>query len=200
MLFNHRTTLEEVRDDVSFLEEIGECKPATVNSSVDPHFGAPLTNAMRRDGVLIDEGLSMSSAYLDPRVATLKRIAEATSEAFVPYMNLIAGLQSSVTYEWRRRVPGRSPEVSDLLDAFENRVNKAFTAPFKVALNELARSNADDAALRVEASAAVQLREVSDDLIVPKALLLQRISEIEGGLHYWTQGDLIRNGEVAVAR
>jgi len=194
MLFHPRSTLGQIREDVQFLEAIGECKPATINSSVDPHFGAPLTNAFRRDGVVDDQGLSMSSSYLDSKVATMKRVAEACSTAFVPFMNLIAGLQSSITYEWRRSVPGRLQETTRLINAFETRVNSGFTAIFKRTLDEISTSNSTAANNTVEASANSAFAKLKEDLIISEALLLDRIRELEGGVRYWTQADVIRHG------
>lgn len=154
MLFNHRATLDEVRANVEFLAGIDELKPVTVNSAVDPHFGAPINRVIQRDG------------------------------------SLIAGLQSAVTFEWRRRVPGRSPRVTRTIDAFERSCNQAFVQVFVDALEGLAASpgeRARDVLADVESS----LARVEERMALAKALLLGAVGEEEGVVKYFTQNDII---------
>jgi anaerobic magnesium-protoporphyrin IX monomethyl ester cyclase len=142
MLFNHRSKIEEVSKNLDFLQEIGECKPLTINSAVDSHFGTPMTLIMERDGVLKDEGISLSCDYLDQRVKTAKIVAEYCAFHCQPYLNLIRGLQSAITYEWRRKVPDRQDREKKLIDTFENSVNEGFADIVIQAVNGLESSHA----------------------------------------------------------
>lgn len=192
MLFNYRSTLGEIRASLEFLQEIGECKPITINSAVDPHFGTPLVLAMEREGVLEDELVAMKARYLDARVAAAKVVAERCAEAFQPYMNFIAGVRSSVTYEWRRQVPGRRPQDERLLDAFEHQVNDGFARVVANAVDELERSPREDLEARIRA-AEEALAAVGERLRKAKALVVAHLQEVEGTIRYVTQGDLIRD-------
>ncbi len=190
MLFNHRATLDEVRANLDFLHEIGEFKPVTINSAVDPHFGTPLNRVIRRDGALRDHGSILSSVYLDPRVGLAKRVAEAAAARFAPYQALIAGLQSAVTFEWRRVVPGRSPEVARAIDKFEATCNEGFAGVVERAVDRL-RDDDPPAEAELLDDVARELDRVESRLVLAKALLLGVVAQQEGGVRYHTQNDVI---------
>lgn len=189
MMFHYDSTIEQLRRNMAFLRDIGECKPVTVNSSVDPHFGTPLLRVMRRENVLNDHGTSMTMRYKDPRVAVAKTIAEEAAGGFQEFMNVIAGLQSAITYEWRRPVPGRQPEVQKAIDAFEARVNDAFVQVVEESLQELDTSAADTTA--VVAAARERLTTVRCELSLARSLLMLFMQQREGGVVYRTQRDLM---------
>ncbi|MGA7312393.1 MAG: radical SAM protein [Silvibacterium sp.] len=191
MLFNTRKTIFDVREDLQFLKEINECKPVTINSGVDAHFGAPLTGALERDGVLRDEGLRLTVEYPDAKVRAAKKIAELCAEKFQGYMNLIATLRSSITWEWRRKVPGRRDEQERLLDAFEKAVNQGFADIVVQAVDELIESDEAETVISV---AQQRIASLMDMLEVSAALVKSHIATIEGGIRYWTQQSLIERG------
>jgi hypothetical protein len=189
MLFNHQSTIQQVRENLNFLQSIGECKPVTINSAVDPHFGTPMTMLMKRDGVLRDEGISMRSEYLDERVKVAKTVAEISANAFQPYMNLISGLQSAITYEWRRQVPGRQEREKKLIDSFEKLVNDGFAQIVVQAVEDL------NSSLTHEAEEAIaytykRLEDLNQQLAISQALLLMHLEQVEGSVHYWTQEEI----------
>ncbi len=190
MLFNHRATLDEVRANLDFLHEIGEFKPVTINSAVDPHFGTPLNRVIEHDGALRDHGATLSSVYLDSRVALAKRVAEMSAGRFAPFQALIAGLQSSVTFEWRRSIPGRKPAVSKAIDKFEENCNEGFAGVVERAVDRLRGTDppGDEEFL---SDVAAELDQVQDRLSLAKALLLSVVAIQEGEVRYHTQNDVI---------
>jgi hypothetical protein len=107
-------------------------------------------------------------------------------------MNFIAGVRSSVTYEWRRQVPGRRPQDERLLDAFEHQVNDGFARVVANAVDELERSPREDLEARIRA-AEEALAAVGERLRKAKALVVAHLQEVEGTIRYVTQGDLIRD-------
>ncbi|MFF4379146.1 B12-binding domain-containing radical SAM protein [Kitasatospora sp. NPDC001547] len=190
MLFNHRATIAEVRANLDFLKEIGELKPVTINSAVDPHFGTPLNRVIQHDGALEDDGNTLSSAYLDPNVALAKKVAETVAARYAPYQALIAGLQSSVTFEWRRRVPGRKPEVAKAIDRFEEISNTAFAQVVENAVDNLLGKDAPGSTELLD-DVTRELAQVESRLSLAKALLLSTVAKEEGGVRYYTQNDVI---------
>jgi anaerobic magnesium-protoporphyrin IX monomethyl ester cyclase len=190
MLFNPRSTIDRVRANLEFLGEIGELKPVTINSALDPHFGAPITAAFRRDDALDDRGLQLTARWRDARVHAAKAVAEIANEGFRPFMNTIAAMQSSVTYEWRRVVPGRSKQVQRVLDAFEESVNCGFTSVVVDAVESLARSSPNIDEICTDAKRSIA--ELNKRFQVALALTLQCVEQNEGKIRYWTQLDLIR--------
>lgn len=193
MMFNHRTTLAELRGNIDFLRSIDELKPVTVNSAVDPHFGTPLNRVIEHDGALRDHGATLSSEYLDPRTAIAKRVAELTAASFAPFQEVIAGLQSSVTYEWRRTVPDRNPEVVRSIDRFETLCNEAFVRVFEQAVEELSGPDAPTADEAIT-DAHRRLDAIETRMTLAKALLLTSVAKAEGAVQYRTQNDLIAMG------
>jgi radical SAM superfamily enzyme YgiQ (UPF0313 family) len=193
MLFNTRKTIRDVKDDLDFLKEIDECKPVTINSGVDAHFGAPLTLAMERDGVVRDSGLMLSVDYPDPKVRTAKQIAELCAESFQPYMNLLATIRSSVTWEWRRQVPGRRDEEERLLNAFEKSINDGFADIVVDAVDMLGGSDRFES---IVSTAKSKIAHLVERLELSAALVKSRIAAVEGQIRYWTQQALIDRSAV----
>jgi anaerobic magnesium-protoporphyrin IX monomethyl ester cyclase len=195
MLFHFESTVRQLRRNLDFLREIGEAKPVTVNSSADPHFGTPLLRKMQRENVVDDHGTSLSMRFKDPSVTIAKTIAEEAAYAFQPFMNTIAGLQSAITYEWRRAVPGRSPAVSRALDRFEELVNDRFVSVVETALGALDQPSPrlDD----VLAAAREDLSQTVRTLSVQQSLTMLLVNSEEGGVRYRTQQDLMRERESA---
>lgn len=191
MMFHYDSTIGQLRRNLDFLQDIGECKPVTVNSSVDPHFGTPLLRVMERERVVNDHGTSMTMRFKDPRAAVAKRIAQRINERFQAYMNLIAGVQSSVTYEWRRSVPHRTRADQETIDRFEARVNESFVEVFAEALDALDRPYTEELAAEVFAAADARLAQVDGQLSVSRSLLLLYLQQREGGVTYHTQRKLI---------
>ncbi|WP_158715520.1 B12-binding domain-containing radical SAM protein [Streptomyces sp. NRRL S-481] len=190
MMFNHRTTLTDVRANLEFLRSIDELKPVTVNSSVDPHFGTPLNRVIEHDGALRDLGKTLASEYLDPSTAVAKRVAELTAARFAPFQEVIAGLQSSVTFEWRRAVPGRRPEVARAIDRFEALCSEAFVQVVEKAVEDLSGA---DTPTREEAVADANRRldDAESRMRLAQALLLASVANAEGSARYYTQNDII---------
>lgn len=197
MLFNHHSTLSSLREGLYFLDRIDELKPVTINTAVDPHFGAPLTKEMRRHGALKEGPLEMSSTYSDPAVEALKVVADLCSRHFVPFMNFIATTQSAITYEWRRNPPGRTLQTRRVLDAFERGANSAFAAVVIKALEALERQ--PDEGAEIVHDAEVSLRAVVDEFQVKKALVAAYLESAEGGVRYTSQVDLIATSAVSGA-
>ncbi|MEU2611430.1 radical SAM protein [Micromonospora sp. NPDC007271] len=194
MMFHYDSTIDQLRRNMAFLRDIGECKPVTVNSSVDPHFGTPLLRVMRRENVVDDHGTSMTMRYKDPRVAVAKSIAEEAALGFQEFMNVIAGIQSAITYEWRRPVPGRRPDVQATIDGFEARVNDGFVTVVEEALQAL-DGPADPR--DVQEAARERLASVRRELSVGRSLLMLFLQQREGGVAYRTQRDLMAAQGVA---
>ncbi|WP_298953755.1 radical SAM protein [uncultured Methylobacterium sp.] len=188
MLFNTHTTLDELIANVAFLKDVGECKPAVLNSAVDPHFGTPMTRLMERKGAIVDEGLRLRAQLREPAVVTAQRVAWHAAEAFEPVMGMLAGLHSSITWEWRRKVPGRSPQSTRLIESFEALANRRFTEVFEIALLRLQAGTRGDMVL---AEAMESLEAVSEELRLGAALLLVKVEEGDGQLRYLRQADLI---------
>lgn len=194
MLFNHRSTLDSIRSGLHFLEQIGELKPTTINSAVDPHFGVPLTVDMARSGVLTSDALAMTNGYVDQRVAALKAIAAVCAERFNPCMNFIATVQSAITYEWRRTVPGRTLQTQQILDAFEVNANREFSDVIWHALNELENTSTVNLAALLQA-ANRELDRAAQDLFINQGLVSAYVRQEEGNVRYVSQSELIANGQ-----
>jgi hypothetical protein len=191
MMFHYDSTIDQLRRNLDFLQDIGECKPVTINSSVDPHFGTPMLRIMERERVVDDHGTSMTMRFKDPRAGVAKRVAQRANERFQDYMNLIAGLQSAVTYEWRRPVPHRTKDVQDTIDRFEARVNDSFVQVVSEALDALDRPHTDELATEVSNAADARLAQVDRQLSMGRSLLLLYLQQREGGVAYHTQRELI---------
>lgn len=190
MMFHYESSIDQLRRNMDFLREIGECKPVTVNSAVDPHFGTPLLRVMQRAEVVDDHGLRMTMRFKDPKAAAAKSIAEESAAAFQQYMNTIAAVQSAITYEWRRPVPGRSREVRDTIDRFERRVNDSFVAIIDEALTSLDAkpvADIDD----VADAAREHLNRLKGELDVARSILLLYLQKREGSVRYRTQRDMM---------
>ncbi|MEU6492237.1 radical SAM protein [Streptomyces sp. NPDC046984] len=190
MMFNHRTTLTEVRANLEFLRSIDELKPVTINSSVDPHFGTPLNRVIEHDGALRDLGTTLASEYLDPSTAVAKRVAELSAARFAPFQEVIAGLQSSVTFEWRRTVPGRKPEVARAIDRFEALCSEAFVQVVEKAVEDLSGADAPTSKEAV-ADANRRLDDAESRMRLAQALLLASVVHADGTARYYTQNDII---------
>lgn len=195
MMFHYDSTIDQLQRNMDFLRDIGECKPVTVNSAVDPHFGTPLLRVMKREDVLVDHGTHMSARYKDPRVAVAKLVAEEAAAGFQEYMNTIAAVQSAITYEWRRPAPDRPPQAKVAVDNFERGVNGAFVAVVDEALANL---GADRAAADVTAAARERLATVREQLNVSRSLLLLALQRLEGEVRYRTQRDRIEATRASV--
>lgn len=196
MMFHYDSTIAQLQRNIEFLRSIGECKPVTVNSSVDPHFGAPITRVMRREEVVDDHGLRMSMRYKDARVRIVKKVAEDMVRSFQGFMNTIAAVQSAITYEWRRQVPGRRPEVARAIDRFEAMVNERFVAVVEEALEAVSHKVSSAEEVREEAQG--KLRALEAELDLSRSLLLLYLQQAEGQVRYWTQRDLMDARERAV--
>lgn len=191
MLFQPGSTISTVRRSLAFLQEIDECKPATFNTSLDPHAGTPALVAMQREEVL-EAGPGLPQVrYADPAVAAARAIAAACGERFQPYMNLIGGLQSAITYEWRRPVPGRSAELQLLVDRFERSVNDRFASVLLEAVASL--DAAPDSIDAVRERSEASLDEVDATLAWQQALVVTRLAAA-GQLRYQTQRDRMDAG------
>ncbi|MBB4577129.1 radical SAM superfamily enzyme YgiQ (UPF0313 family) [Rhizobium lentis] len=198
MLFNYRSTLDTVQLGLDFLKEIGELKPTTINSAVDPHYGAPLTADMRRQGQLNEGALEMTSSYLDPGVAIVKAVASISAEKFISFMNFIATAQSAITYEWRRRPPARTDETQRVLDAFEESANRMLSQPVLRSLRLIRHGGKTPGEILTEA--IVEIDEAVDDLKVKQSLVAIYLQQREGGIRYVSQLDLIDRYNTSNAR
>lgn len=189
MMFHYDSTIGQLRRNMDFLRDIDECKPVTINSAVDPHFGTPILRVMQREQVLEDHGTSMSTRYKDPRVAVAKVVAEEAVAGFQEYMNTIAAVHSAITYEWRRPVAGRSPAAQAAVDGFERRVNDGFVAVVDEALATL--DGSAEPPDEVVQAARNRLAGVREELTVARSLLLLALQQLEGGVRYRTQRERI---------
>lgn len=195
MAFHYASALRDIEDNFAFLGDIGELKPVTMNSAMDPHFGTPITTAVRRAGLLVERPLRMDSQYIDRRVALLKEVAERSAVAFQTHMGILARVRSAITWEWRRTIPWRREIEEKLLDRFEEAASAAYASIVTDALGMLKRADP----LFSSAFAQEMLDEI-DSLIgktagrlnLQQALLLQHLSEVEGSLRYVTQMELIQ--------
>lgn len=189
MMINHRSTLQTIKQNIAFLEELGECKPVTINSIVDPHFGAPLTDLMAREGAVLDKGLMLEAQIQDPGVLLMMKVIANCAKAFEPFMNVIAAFHSSVTYEWRREIPGRSEETRQLLDAFEDFVNRGFVSVVKEMLDEMEPGGyTPERILKLTAS---KIRKIKQQLSVFVPQVVECVTSKEGDLRYYSQQELI---------
>ncbi len=198
MMFTPDSTLRTLRENVRFLEQVGELKPVSLNSTVDPHFGTPLIRRMARDGVLADHGLSLSTFIRDPAARSVKQVAQRVTDRYIGYMNFLAGVRSSITWEWRRPVPGRSAPTERVLDTFEAAVNTQLAGLVVTAIDAVA-AGATQAELNCDLDAG--LDQVRARLDLGRALVVSQLEATEGTLRYWSHADLIehqRAGERAV--
>src|SRR5262249_27740339 len=106
------------------------------------------------------------------------------------YMRLICTLQSAVTFEWRRNVPGREIKDKQLIDGFEKLANRTFCHIIEDAFNEIANSKAIS---KEEIFFAVQkdIAKAHQRLSLPIGLLSLHLNKTEGGVRYWSQQDII---------
>jgi radical SAM superfamily enzyme YgiQ (UPF0313 family) len=188
MMFNTKSTIEDVQANLRFLRDIGECKPAVIHSGVDPHFGAPLVTKLERDGVLRDKGLRLAVEYGDPKVIAARAIAEMGFEAFQPYMTFLAGVRSSITWEWRRPVPERRATEEHVLDRFEAVVNECIAGVVVRAVDRLAEG---EDCTEVTTQARRELSDALARLELSRALVIAHLDVTEGGARFWTQRQLI---------
>jgi radical SAM superfamily enzyme YgiQ (UPF0313 family) len=190
MIFNHQSTMAEIMYNLDFLQEIDELKPILINSAADPHFGTPLLSVLKRDKVLQDHQLSLSSCYKDPAVEFAKKIAELCANEFMPYMQLICTLQSAVTYEWRREVPNRRPQEKELINAFERSANQKFSKIIYEAFDNIMTQESKGQQVIFEEVTA-KIKHVHQELGLAVALLNEHIQKVEGKIRYWSQRDII---------
>ncbi len=191
MNFNHATTLSDLEMNLEFLKSIDECKPALLSSSVDPHFGSPLTELMKRDGVVVDHGLRLSSTYLHRDTAIMKQVADICHEYFEKHMNFIAAISASVSYEWRRQVPQRTQATSDVIRKFEIQANSEYSGLFERALAELQKSKAQPLKHEFEKDLLKEIANIDGRLEQKKAFLMLYLKQAEGDVRYWSQLDVI---------
>ncbi len=194
MMFTPDSTLATLRENVRFLEQVGELKPVSLNSTVDPHFGTPLIRRMEREGVLEDHGLSLSTFIRDPAVRSVKRVAQRVTNSYIEYMNFLAGVRSSITWEWRRPVPGRSAATERVLDTFEAAVNTQLAGLVVTAIDAV-EAGATPGELDGDLDAG--LARVCARLDLARALVVSQLEATEGTPRYWSHADLIsrRNAE-----
>jgi radical SAM superfamily enzyme YgiQ (UPF0313 family) len=188
MLFNPLSTLEELQRNIAFLADIGELKPTSLNSAVDPHFGAPLLAYFRQHGLLVEDDLKLTAAIPDERVRVIKLIAEMMMEAFQPFMDFIATVRASVTFEWRRSVPGRTPADETVLAAFETAVNDRFCG---IVVRAIERLISGKGANLVVAQARGELTEVTSDMTVSQALVITHFNAVGRQLRPWSARDAL---------
>lgn len=191
MMFTPESTLRQLRENITFLRDIDECKPVTLNSTVDPHFGAPLARRMDRAGVLDDRGLMMSSSLPDPAVATAKEVTQRVVDAYIEDMNFLAAVRSSITWEWRRPVPGRSEENERMLDTYERSVHDGFAAIVSDGIYALADGTPRDEVL---AGTDTAIAALQPRLRMGRALVANRLETTEGQVRYWSHNDLLMAG------
>jgi anaerobic magnesium-protoporphyrin IX monomethyl ester cyclase len=190
MMFNHRSTLNQLKVNLEFLRELGECKPIVINSAVDPHFGAPITKLMDREGGVSEEDTLLEAVYSDPDITLMRAVAEKCAMAFQPFMVFLAGINSAVTYEWRRKVPHRTEEEQKGIDAFEESVNKNFTQVFEDALDHLINKTFNTYEELIE-FVDYRLDELNEQLKLPQALVIHSLQQGEAGIKYWSQSSMI---------
>lgn len=185
MMFNHRSTLQGLKENIAFLKEIGECKPVVINSAVDPHFGSPLTDLMLRENSVEDTGLQMKPIFKDWRVKVAKEVAELCAKTFQPYMAFIAGINSSVTYEWRRQIHGG--EVAIALNKLEETINNYFTTVFEEALEDLSTCTIDV----VWENTRERLQDIQGKIKLAQAIVIQFMHSKGISIQYYAQKDII---------
>jgi radical SAM superfamily enzyme YgiQ (UPF0313 family) len=188
MMFTPNSTIRQLRENIEFLKEVDELKPVSLNSTVDPHFGTPLIRRMERDGVLIDDELSMSTVLRDPQVRLAKSVTQRVMDRYFDYMRFLVRARSSITFEWRRPVPKRTVAEERLLDAFERTVNTRFCGIVEDALDAIeARASLTELHQDLDR----QLASVESGLALAQALVISRLEVVEGGLRYWSHKDLM---------
>ncbi|MDO4685745.1 MAG: radical SAM protein [Corynebacterium sp.] len=190
MLFNHKSTLSEIRENLEFLSEIDELKPVTINTSVEPHFGTPINRVIEHDQLLIDERYKYTSNFRDYKVAYAKKISQLIADKFSPTQGLIAGLQSAITFEWRRSIPGRSRNIQIAIDKFEKKCNALFAQIFVDAIDLLDSTPLEEAPFIVE-EVNSRLNDAKSKVAVLQAILLDSICNEEGSVRYYKQTDII---------
>jgi len=195
IMFNHASTLEELQRNVRFLKEISEFKPTTIDTEIDPHFGAPISRLMDREGYLVDDGgvALRSGGYKHPRVGLLKMVATRCATAFQPFAKLILLSQSSITYEWRRRVPGRLPETQSTLDSLERRLNATFAGVFEQYLSEVEALEKDPDPAAVFSEVDSELARVSQQAEALASRTFARLEADGNPVKYWSQRDMIHH-------
>jgi anaerobic magnesium-protoporphyrin IX monomethyl ester cyclase len=190
MMFNHRSTLHQLKNNINFLKEVEELKPVIINSAVEPHFGAPLTNLMDREDSVVYKDHEIAAAFKDLNIAVMKKIAEKCAGAFEPYMNFIAGINSAVTYEWRRTVPGRLENNQKLINKLEKLINDQFASVFEEALDLLIKNETYDHNLLLSLVDS-RIKEINETLKISQAIVLNEINKSEKDIKYWSQKEYI---------
>jgi anaerobic magnesium-protoporphyrin IX monomethyl ester cyclase len=189
MIFNHRSTLDDLRVNLTYLRSIGECKPWQIGSSVEPHFGTPLADLMAREGGAKIGELSMSPIYPDPAVKQARNFISDIYAFFTPFQCAMQRMVSAITVEWRRSVPGRSVETKLALRDMEAKIHIACADLVEEALDLVANATEPDVA---QAAIDARKAELQSYLWQTVGLVALRIREEEGQVRYYTQLDLIR--------
>lgn len=189
MLFNHRTTLDRLLDNLEYMRLIGELKPWHVNSAVQPYFGTPLADLMLREGGAQVSDLDNSAEYPDPETRRARELVADISEFFIPFQGAVLRMSSAITIEWRRRLPWRSKDLFSAIGALEKRIHLAFAELLFEALH-LMRDGAGDVDLG--AHLARRKAEITPALQTDIGLTTLEIQAEEGEMRYYTQADLIR--------
>ncbi|MGR3626504.1 MAG: B12-binding domain-containing radical SAM protein [Limimaricola sp.] len=190
MIFNHRSRLADLRVNLDYLKEIGECKPWQIGSAVEPHFGTPLADLMEREGGAQIGQLSMSSSYPDPEVRLARDLISEICAFFVPFQGAIQRMQSAITVEWRRPVRGRSAATKAALADMETKIHTACATLVGEALDLVEAGTAPDCAMR---EIGARQKAVEPELWQIVGLVAMRLKREEGGVTYHTQLDLIRD-------
>ena len=132
--------------------------------------------------MLVETGLKFGFIFRDERVRAVKTVAEMCAHAYQPFMNFIAASRSSITFEWRRPVPDRTPGDEQLLDLFERSVNSAFTGVVVTAVNRLLAENSINPVLEF---AAHEIEEVVQNMAISQALAIVHFEDKECGMQRW---------------
>ena len=190
MIFNHRSTIQDIRENLLYLQSIGECKPWQIDSAVEPHFGTPLADLMEREGGALISDTTMQSCYPDPEVRKARELLHDLCTFFVPFQGAIQRLQSAITVEWRRKIAHRTQETQVAINEMERDIHDACTGLVTAALDLIDRK-----APMKEAKAALNcLKEkLKPKLWTAVGLVAIQIEREEGVVKYYTQLDLIKD-------